>query len=148
MASYWDEVADSTWLEGSDIFQWFGGSGHGLDQCVTDGPFANLQLHLSTDRSNRPYCLSREVRQDEFVGAGASYVEACYKMDDFYDAWPCYEGFPHEAGHNGIGGVVSGLHHAWCPRRLLTTGPTCRWPEYLLLQEVSKEGQLVAEGLG
>lgn len=28
-------------------------------------------------------------------------------MEGFADAGPCYEGYPHTAGHNGIGGVVS-----------------------------------------
>lgn len=100
-------MADSSWLEDSEIFEWFGGDGSGQGGCLTDGPFANLELRLNSDDTTRPYCLSRDLRQDRFVGASASYVNECYEMDHFDDAWPCYEGYPHTAGHNGIGGVVS-----------------------------------------
>lgn len=110
-------MADASRLEDSDIFRWFGSDGSGHDGCVTDGPFANLGLHLNSDYTTRPYCLSRDLRQERFVGASAGYVNECYEMDDFADAGPCYEGFPHTAGHNGIGGVVSSLGGPWLDGR-------------------------------
>lgn len=100
-------MADASSLAHSEVLDWFGGDGAGGDGCVTAGPFANLELHLGSDYTTRPYCLARNITQARFDGAGASYVRACYSMPDFVDAWPCYEGYPHGAGHNGIGGVVS-----------------------------------------
>lgn len=100
-------MADVSSLVDSDIFEWFGGDGSASDGCVTDGPFADLVLHLDSDYTTDVYCLSRNFQQDDFEGASARYVDECLAMAEFKDAWPCFEGYPHAAGHNGIGGVVS-----------------------------------------
>lgn len=110
---YWDEMADVRSIEQSEVFDpttGFGGDGEGGEDgggCVADGPFGGMVLHLNRDYSTRPYCLSRNFNQRNFNSAAARNVNECYEMDDFGDAWPCYEGHPHDAGHNGVGGVVS-----------------------------------------
>lgn len=110
MISYWDELADQSSLTGSEIFDsdtGFGGNGYGSDACVQTGPFANLQLHLNSDGTVSNYCLSRNFDQNAFSGGGQDYVSSCSASENFTTAWPCFEGWPHDAGHNGVGGVVS-----------------------------------------
>lgn len=85
----------------------FGGNGAGPDDCVVTGPFSNLQLRLKSDQTVSNYCLSRNLNETSFSGGGPSFVSSCNAMVDFTSAWPCFEGWPHDAGHNGVGGVVS-----------------------------------------
>lgn len=102
-------MEDQGSLSRSEIFDpstGFGGNGYGDDGCVSDGPFANLTLQLNGDHTTRSYCLSRNFDNSAFSGGGQSFVDSCHATGDFVSAWPCYEGYPHDAGHNGVGGVV------------------------------------------
>ncbi|CAN8103806.1 unnamed protein product [Discula destructiva] len=124
---YWNEMADIHSLANSEVFDaytGFGGNGASGAGCVADGPFAGLVLHLNSDYESRPYCLWRNFDQRQFSAAAPANVNECYGMATFNDAWPCYEGHPHDAGHNGIGGVMADvaiapgdpifyLHHAY-----------------------------------
>lgn len=107
---YWDEMQDQQGsLSHSELFDprtGFGGNGHGDHGCVSDGPFANLTLQLNDDYTTGSYCLSRDFDSSAFSGGGQSNVDSCYAMKEYIGAWPCYEGNPHDAGHNGVGGVV------------------------------------------
>lgn len=84
----------------------FGGNGHGDLNCVPDGPFSNLTLHL-TSTGAEDYCLSRKFDNDFFRLANRSNVEECMEFQDYTTAWPCWALKPHTAGHWGVGGTVS-----------------------------------------
>lgn len=110
-------MADVQALAQSEIFDpvtGFGGDGDRGRRgggCVVDGPFAGLVLNLNENFVSRPYCLSRAFNQAEFAAATIRNVNECFALDGFDKAWPCYEGRPHDAGHNGVGGVVSTVPH-------------------------------------
>lgn len=140
VARFWDEMADVLSITQSEIWNpntGFGGNGEDGDGCVTDGPFGGMVLHLHSDHSDRPYCLNRNFDQGQFDSAHPRRVNRCYDMDNFRDAWPCYEGDPHNAGHNGIGGVVSIRFPTGQGEETRTDSiGVCRWPMLQLAQEV------------
>lgn len=137
---YWDERSDIEQINNGtltidqlvvfDNQTGFGGNGRSEDGCVTDGPFANLTLHLNSsglpDESGG-YCLSRSFDLTSLERGDGSEVETCYAYDTFEDARQCYESDPHAAGHGGVGGVMINvaaspgdpiffLHHAYIDR--------------------------------
>lgn len=74
--------------------------------CVTDGPFANLTIRISS-HNKTDYCLTRELTQSDLDKASASEIETCHSKGNYSDAWQCYNGAPHGAGHGATGGLVS-----------------------------------------
>ncbi|KAJ5708715.1 hypothetical protein N7488_008516 [Penicillium malachiteum] len=105
----------------------FGGNGVGDSQCVQDGPFKNLRLHMETGNKYADYCLSRSFDFANFEQGDRTNIEACYQQSTYDDAWSCYFFHPHAAGHIGTGGVMTNvnqspgdpvffLHHAYLDR--------------------------------
>ncbi|KAH0437823.1 amino acid transporter [Colletotrichum camelliae] len=129
---YWDELTDleTAPLNQSSIFDavyGFGGDGEGDDGCITDGPFANLTLHMKTAGSNNTYCLQRKLNQDDLDTANSDNLVECFNKTSYDEAWQCYNGSPHGAGHGAVGGLMSDpiesngdplfyLHHAYLDR--------------------------------
>jgi hypothetical protein len=77
---------------------------------VTDGPFANMTLHINQVwgvNSYDEYCLTRSWNQTAFLTANQSYVDVCFAKGGYNDANFCYVDSPHAAGHLAIGGTVS-----------------------------------------
>ncbi|KAI3391544.1 hypothetical protein diail_7164 [Diaporthe ilicicola] len=122
---YWDEQADYAAIEAgsmtlaeSVVFDQgtgFGGNDTGSDQCVADGPFADLELHISQTGYAVDYCLSRDLSQSNFLKqANTSYVDTCFASANYSEAWTCYKSNPHGAGHSGVGGTVSLLPFLRC----------------------------------
>jgi hypothetical protein len=94
-------------LAGSEIFDpdtGFGGEG---GDCVTDGPFVNLTLHMSSSSTSDSYCLSRSLNSNGFQTGAQEYIDECYNTDTYEEAFECYQVNPHTAGHSAVGGVVS-----------------------------------------
>lgn len=117
---YWDEQAEVAAIEAgnhtyaeSAVFDpdtGLGGNGSATDnQCVTDGPFANLTLHLNQTTSYTSYCLSRDLSVTSIETGNQSNVDTCFASEDYAAAWLCYKAKPHTAGHAGIAGTVSHL---------------------------------------
>jgi tyrosinase len=105
---YWNEVLDMDALNNSVLFDpdtGFGGDGDGAD-CVTDGPFVNLTLHLNSSSTDASYCLSRSFNQQGFQSGQQEYIDACFNTTTYVDAFECYQSNPHTAGHSAIGGTV------------------------------------------
>jgi tyrosinase len=96
-------IANSSLFNGSPSF---GGNGTGSDNCIADGPFANLTLHFKEDLTTTEYCLSRSLNDFTFSWAARSNVETCLEHKSFEDAWKCFENKPHSAGHGGVSGTV------------------------------------------
>ncbi|KAF4820078.1 Tyrosinase ustQ [Colletotrichum siamense] len=129
---YWDELTDleTAPLNQSSIFDpvyGFGGDGQGDDGCIADGPFANLTLHMKTASSNNTYCLQRKLNQDDLDTANSDNLVECFNKTSYDEAWQCYNGSPHGAGHGAVGGLMSDpiesngdplfyLHHAYLDR--------------------------------
>lgn len=110
---YWDEQRDAGHFSTSDIFSprdGFGGDGHGMDNCIKDGPFAGYVLTIGPGYSNTEHCITRSINDDVSAAAGSRSIEECLRQPNFANAWPCIETNPHTAGHRGVGaGMV-------CPR--------------------------------
>lgn len=113
---YWDELATTEDIAAgiafneSDVFDpdtGFGGTGTGDDLCVTDGPFANLTLHMNRTSNYADYCLSRDFSPTSIQNGNSTYVDACFASSNYSEAWQCYKSKPHTAGHAAIGGTVS-----------------------------------------
>lgn len=113
---YWDELATTEDIAAgiafneSDVFDpdtGFGGTGTGDDLCVTDGPFANLTLHMNRTTNYADYCLSRDFSPTSIQNGNSTYVDACFASSNYSEAWQCYKSKPHTAGHAAIGGTVS-----------------------------------------
>ncbi|KAJ0303348.1 hypothetical protein Brms1b_011641 [Colletotrichum noveboracense] len=112
---YWDELTDleTAPLNQSSIFDpvyGFGGDGQGgetrpNDGCIADGPFANLTLHMKTASSNNTYCLQRKLNQDDLDTANSDNLVECFNKTSYDEAWQCYNGSPHGAGHGAVGGL-------------------------------------------
>ncbi|KAJ2996614.1 hypothetical protein NUW58_g917 [Xylaria curta] len=127
---YWDEPLDVGNITRSSLFTGepsFGGNGVGSDNCIADGPFANITLHFKEDLNTTDYCIARSLNDFAFSGAARTNVDACLKHDTFVDAWRCLEGNPHNAGHGGVlgtminillspGDPVFYLHHGYLDR--------------------------------
>ncbi|CAG9983394.1 unnamed protein product [Clonostachys byssicola] len=103
---YWNETIDMDDLAGSEIFDpdtGFGGEG---GDCVTDGPFVNLTLHMSSNSTSDSYCLSRSLNSNGFQTGAQEYIDECYNTDTYEEAFECYQVNPHTAGHSAVGGTL------------------------------------------
>lgn len=107
---WWDEALDAS---SNDFFQsskWFGANGSPVDNCVTTGPFANRTEHIGPLEETTDYCFARKFNQSKRVSYGArANIDAGYEfggveLEDFYGYMALY---PHVAGHQAVGGVVS-----------------------------------------
>lgn len=111
---YWDWTINADNLAASDIWDaktGWGGNGNASTgaNCVTDGPYANLRVNIST-----PHCLARNFNDGtEEVGLmlgqyhSAAVVEDLYAKQDWLSFWRGLEGGPHGAVHSEIGGDMS-----------------------------------------
>ncbi|KAI1335914.1 amino acid transporter [Xylariaceae sp. FL0016] len=110
--AYWDEVAEQAELDtlaDSELWstEYFGGNGSGDDNCVTDGPFANLTLRFNQDGSPTEKCLTRIFSDRQFATAAQENIDECNAIDNYTEAWECWSRDPHSAGHGGVGGIMS-----------------------------------------
>ncbi|KAL4971058.1 tyrosinase family protein [Aspergillus stella-maris] len=103
---YWHESLDVDALNASSVFDpdtGFGGEG---GDCVNDGPFKHLRLHINQTSTQDDSCLHRSLDPESFLLAGDEYVNACMETDNYEDAWNCFIENPHVAGHFGVGGTM------------------------------------------
>ncbi|KAL6364305.1 hypothetical protein LRP88_02224 [Fusarium phalaenopsidis] len=103
----WDEVGDLEALNESVVFDpdtGFGGQGY---NCVNDGPFANLTLHLNATSKNVNECLTRKFSPDGFQNGQQAYIDECLNTTNYVDAFECYIFRPHIAGHAAVGGIIA-----------------------------------------
>lgn len=125
---YWDELSTTEDIAAGIAFNesavfdpdtGFGGTGTGDDLCVTDGPFANLTLHMNRTSNYADYCLSRDFSPTSIQNGNSTYVDTCFVSANYSEAWQCYKSKPHTAGHAAIGGTVSiscsfvAMTHVW-----------------------------------
>lgn len=87
-----------------------GGNGSSVDHCVTTGPFANRTEHVGPLETTTDYCFAHKWNEIKGLNYGArSNVDDCYEYgaDDFESFYRCMAYYPHVAGHQAAGGVVS-----------------------------------------
>ncbi|KAF2645886.1 Di-copper centre-containing protein [Massarina eburnea CBS 473.64] len=104
---YWEEALDVDDLASSVVFDpdtGFGGFGNG--SCVTDGPFTQLELHITQYTNYGNYCLTRSMGENIFQGATLSSISECLNTTTYDDAYDCFQQDPHTAGHGGVGGTM------------------------------------------
>lgn len=106
---YWEELLDSDNLTASAIFDTeygFGGNGNGTDECIIDGPFANITLHLGPIYEVTDHCISRSLNSDAIKWANQTYLDIVFAAQNYSAAWPLFSSWPHTAGHAAISGVM------------------------------------------
>lgn len=87
--------------------QYFGGNGRASDYCVVDGPFANLTLRWVQDGSVSDHCLTRIHNDSLLSSTSQPNIDECNAIDNYTEAWECFNGGPHSGGHAAVGGIVS-----------------------------------------
>lgn len=109
---WWDEAMDA---QSGNFFQsdmwdedYFGGNGSGIENCVASGPFANRTLHVGPLETTTDYCFARKFNATKGLYYGArARVNDCYEFDDFPSFYGCMAYYPHIAGHQAVGGVMT-----------------------------------------
>lgn len=87
--------------------------------CITEGPFANLTLHMGPgyNTSYNPWCLRRDFVPDEFVRVGnQESVDESIAKDSFSLFQQSSESSVHAAGHLGVGGLYGTLTDLYASR--------------------------------
>ncbi|KAK1826982.1 hypothetical protein QBC39DRAFT_267962 [Podospora conica] len=124
---YWDETRDAGKFSKSPVFDpvlGFGGSGKGGQNCVTDGPFANLTINIGPGFKSEPRCLNRRITDGLSGGTGQSYYNTAISGAKYAQALDAIYSGPHLIGHmalammNGDSITSSGdpvffLHHGY-----------------------------------
>jgi tyrosinase len=106
---YWEELLDTTNLTASPVFDTvygFGGDGNGTDECIIDGPFANVTLHLGPIYDVTDHCISRSLNSEAILWANQTYLDVVFAAQNYSAAWPLFSSWPHTAGHAAVAGVV------------------------------------------
>lgn len=109
---YWEETVDMDDLASSAVFDpatGFGGQG---GECLDDGPFAGLTIHLSYNFTSLEFyaddrCVFRSLNQTGFQGGDQAAIDKCFNDEDAISALTCYFGSPHGSGHIGVGGTMA-----------------------------------------
>lgn len=86
----------------------FGGNGTGPDNCIQDGPFVNYTNSIGPGYTVQERCITRFVDDKVSLGSTQEQVDRCLQMAEWTTAWNCIETLPHNGGHTGVGGQVSG----------------------------------------
>ncbi|KAL1591365.1 hypothetical protein SLS60_012064 [Paraconiothyrium brasiliense] len=105
---YWEEALDVDNLTASVVFDpdsGFGTAGTN-GSCVSDGPFTQLELHITQYTNYANYCLTRETNTDIFQGATLDNIAECTNTTTYDEAYDCFQQNPHTAGHGGVGGTM------------------------------------------
>lgn len=108
---YWEETLDMGAMASSAVFDpatGFGGQG---GDCLDDGPFAGLTVHLSYDFTSLEFraedrCVSRAFNESFFLLGDQAAIDGCFNSADPADALTCYGAGPHGSGHGGVGGTM------------------------------------------
>lgn len=99
--------------------QYFGGNGSSVDNCVTTGTFANRTIHVGPLETTTDYCFARKWNETKGLDYGSrSHVDDCYEFTDFESFYGCMAYYPHIAGHQATGGVVSFPYYRSIERKL------------------------------
>ncbi|KAL3469805.1 hypothetical protein BJX99DRAFT_64400 [Aspergillus californicus] len=103
---YWHESLDVGAMNESSVFDpdtGFGGEG---GDCVDEGPFQHLRLHVNQTSLHDDSCLHRSFSTETFALGGQEYVDECMNSTTYEEAWTCFVVDPHVAGHGGVGGTM------------------------------------------
>ncbi|ORY61246.1 uncharacterized protein BCR38DRAFT_30466 [Pseudomassariella vexata] len=106
---YWETVLDVGNILGSSVLDpvtGFGGNGTGADLCVSDGPLANITLHMGPKYTNTDHCLKRNV--NELVAqqnCSQSNIDTLFTYSKFSDVYDLFGNTIHTGGHSSIGGT-------------------------------------------
>lgn len=103
--SWWDETRDAGNFTASPLLDpdtGFGGNGSGPDDCITDGPFANVTLHIGPGQNVTDHCLSRKINEFNSTLGNETYVQAAHDTPTYLDFWQLTGYTTHGAGHSGV----------------------------------------------
>lgn len=111
---YWEETRDMDDLASSTLFDPITGFGGQGGECIDDGPFANLTIHLSYNYTSLEFyaddrCISRSFNTTSFQIGNQAAIDKCFAYDDAPTALDCYFLGPHGGGHLGVGGTMANV---------------------------------------
>lgn len=108
---WFDETKYSGNFRSSSVFSsdWYGAIALG-GNCVTDGQFAGLTLHVGPGSGNQDHCLARDGDASDTANTNAGFVNECNSRSDYADMEHCAETGPHAWGHDGIGAVMADVY--------------------------------------
>jgi len=98
--SYWNETLDSGKFSSSPVFDkvlGFGGSGQGANNCVLDGPFANLTVNIGPGFTTQPRCVNRKITDGLSSLTGKTYVDQAKAPTTFWKAQDALYSGPRES---------------------------------------------------
>lgn len=109
MRSYWDETRDAGKFSSSPVFSattGVGGSGKGAQNCVMDGPFANLTVNIGPGFKSQPRCVNRKITDGLSSQCGTSYVTKAVSGATYSTALDAIYSGPHLYGHMALSMMV------------------------------------------
>ncbi|KAJ1970126.1 hypothetical protein IWQ62_000166 [Dispira parvispora] len=104
--AYWDWSIDSADPSSSPIWETYGGTGTGDDQCMTEGEFANWQVYYGVN-GTEPHCLRRSFNRGTTLGPlfPPEYLEQTSRdTNNYTEWWDTLERSPHAIVHGFMGG--------------------------------------------
>jgi len=112
---YWNETLDAGNFQNAPMFtpEYFGAArlktSDGYGACVTDGAFADTELHIGPGSRNTPHCLSRAVDETFSKVISQNFIDVCNSHAKYGDMLNCIFPGPHAYGHDAIGAVMSDI---------------------------------------
>lgn len=109
VSRYWDETRDAGKFSKSPVFDTvlgFGGSGKGAQNCVTDGPFANLTVNIGPGFKSEPRCLNRRITDFLSSGTAQSNYNTAISGAKYAQALDAIYSGPHLTGHMALSMMV------------------------------------------
>jgi tyrosinase len=83
---YREELLYSDNLTASAIFDTeygFGDDGNGTDECIIDGPFANVTLHLGPIYEVTDHCISKGLNSNAIKWANQTYLDIVFAVQNY-----------------------------------------------------------------
>lgn len=111
---YWEETVDMDDFTSSVVFDPVTGFGGQGGECIEDGPFVNLTIHLTYNFTSLEFyaderCVHRAFNETAFLLGKQANIDECFASDDATVALACYFVNPHIAAHGGVGGLMNNV---------------------------------------
>lgn len=109
-SSWWDETKDAGKFSASKMFSdrlAFGGDGVGPNNCVIDGPYANLTVNIGKGFLTQPRCVNRKITDIFSTNCSAAAVEIAISGNTYDEAWLGMYMGPHLFGHIALAMMVN-----------------------------------------
>jgi len=106
---WWDESKDAGKFSAAKVFNTtlgFGGDGQGSNNCVVNGPYANMTVNIGAGFQTNPRCVNRKITDVLSTGCSAAQVATAISGANYSAAWLAIYMGPHLYGHMGLSMMV------------------------------------------